>query len=761
MRNWNTFGLLCLTLLFLTACNPGQVDQLSTQPLLETQEPSEQPDTESVQSSLTSGTYTTQGFPSLADDDILLQLAYEPTFSTPSSRYPYGRVPEFTLLADGRLFYMAEEELDRSLKIIILSPEDTNEMLQEMLDLGIAILEDYTEDCMLQSDGNSLCIEDAPFTILRQRLPDESLKEVRSYANFSNEPKILEVIIQRLSNYTHPGAEMYQPSEAALFLQSILGEVSGNAQQYPLVGNFAPPTLNDSGIWAFYLSSEELTTYLQAIIDKRTPSIFEINNNLYQAELVPWLPGADYREQLEADFPPQNAVSVEGGKWFSACPSTPERSPQPIDLRLIYLEKDDLYMLEYTGENSQEPVQLTNSGNITSFKLSPNGSIAYFAENDPAGASLWAVDLLTNDSYLLSDTFPAGQKLALQEPSPDGAWLALTVMLDDHNGELWAVQLNGAGVRKLVDLEGLRHENFPDCAIVPNQVIWIPGSHRLIYDGIPICDSLFIYMPELKFIDLDSGEQGSYPSGELVFSNNGDRVVIKDLAGLLLAQADGSQVQLLDTPFFPIGMGEWWLYPQVFWEVADQTLLVVTSGSIVADWDNFDTTSMSVFRLPTDGRAAQKCAVFEGSPWSVAISPDGQFIAYYTAPPQSNDRTLHIVRIEDGSTIEYIQGELLDFINWSPDGRYFTYRIRSEEVEIHNWLGDVCGQPTAFTIDPIQTVHWLDSSSMILESSTYAEEMGISRGVTHLYLAGINQEQKFLVEFQWSGSPEWQAVLSD
>jgi len=260
MRNWNTFGLLCLSLLFLTACLPDQVEQVGTKQLLEKRTPSEQPGTQPVQPSLTMSVYPSQGFSSLTSDDILLHFEYEPTFSTPSSRYPYGRVPEFTLLADGRLFYLAEEPSDRSIQIVLLANEEASAILQEMLDLGIARLEDYTKDCLPQSDGTSLCIEDASFTILRQRLPDESLKEIRSYANFSNEPEILQTILQRLSDYTHPGAQPYLPSEAALFLQPVLGEMSGNAHQYPLVGNYAPPPLNESDIWAFYLSGEDLAT---------------------------------------------------------------------------------------------------------------------------------------------------------------------------------------------------------------------------------------------------------------------------------------------------------------------------------------------------------------------------------------------------------------------------------------------------------------------------------------------------------------------
>jgi hypothetical protein len=386
--------------------------------------------------------------------------------------------------------------------------------------------------------------------------------------------------------YIHPAAKLYVPLEAALFLQPAGGEMTGTPLSFPLTGKSFPPTLAELGIWAFYLAGDELVSYLKATGDKAFPIIFETNGEFYQAELVPWLPGASQKDALESDFP-------------------------------------------------------------------------------------------------------------------------------------------------------------QGCGVIPNQVGWAPGSasqgaRRLIYDGLPVFDSLFIYMPEYRYINMDNNLEGVYPPGELVFSNGGSQVAVKVVKRLSIAQPNGSQTRLVNVPFFPIGMGEWWLYPPIFWESGDESLLVITTGSSKADWENFDVTPNTIFHVPVSGGDAQELRTFEGSPWSVAISPNGQLLAYYTAPSYSNDRTLHIAWIKDGETVNYVQDELTDFVSWAPDGQYIIYRIRSEDAGVYNCLENACGRPRPLLPgqEPIASAQWLDSGDFILESTTYDHAVESFEGVTRLFLAG-------------------------
>jgi hypothetical protein len=88
--------------------------------------------------------------------------------------------------------------------------------------------------------------------------------------------------------------------------------MSGEPEPYPLSGNYALPSLAETGIWAFFLTGDDLASYLAATAGKPGIVIFEINGSPYQAELVPWLPGFGYQQELEKDFPPDQAVPVQG-----------------------------------------------------------------------------------------------------------------------------------------------------------------------------------------------------------------------------------------------------------------------------------------------------------------------------------------------------------------------------------------------------------------------------------------------------------------
>jgi hypothetical protein len=266
-------------------------------------------------------------------------------------------------------------------------------------------------------------------------------------------------------------------------------------------------------------------------------------------------------------------------------------------------------------------------------------------------------------------------------------------------------------------------------------------------------------MPAPNFIEMESGERGSFPPGELVFSSDGSLVAIKELDNLSLARGDGSQVQSQGVPFSAIGMGESWLYPQVLWEPGDTSLLIVTPAGSEADWLKFDATPLMVFRLLVAEGKSQQLGTFEGSPFSVAISPNGQLLAYYTAPPQSNNRTLHLSTIDASTSVAYTKRELLNFIGWMPDSQHFVYETHGGENSLQNWLGDACGEARAFSSESIQSLRWLDGEQFVYEVTEYDEAQDSQQGVTRLYLNGIDQEEQFLVDFAWQGSPQWQAVL--
>jgi hypothetical protein len=238
-------------------------------------------------------------FDGLAPTDIVVQLDYEPGFSRPEVFVPFGRVPRFTLLADGRVFYVDSGEPpsydSERLMQVQLSPQEAAAFLQRVLDAGFARVESYTDFCLDTGSGQQECVADAATSVLRVRMSDGTLREVKNYHDFATDREALVAVRSLLTDYRNEAAQPATPERLTAFLQRAQGDTTSlDVQPWPLAPEWLMPPEPQVEQWARVLEGSERDTLLAALPRNMGDFFFERDGAVYAVYLVPWLPGQDY-----------------------------------------------------------------------------------------------------------------------------------------------------------------------------------------------------------------------------------------------------------------------------------------------------------------------------------------------------------------------------------------------------------------------------------------------------------------------------------
>jgi hypothetical protein len=295
-------ALLALMILILAACAPAAAPMTATATAAATQPPAAAtPAVKPTQPASTAA--PAEGLSGLKDEDVLIQLTYEPGFTLPEYRYPFGRTPYFTLLADGRVIYIDENQ-DNLVKQVQLTKEEAAALLQQVRDMGFANLESHTDMCGIQADGAETCIADASTSVMRVRMTDGSLREIRNYANFSKSPATYAAIFNLLNDYSNAKAVVYHPHAATLFIRIVPPPEMSSPTDWPLDPAYVTRAQSAADQFtAVTLNADEAAEWQKNVGINNRSITFQLKGQPVSGFFVPWLPGEDFSKEVAAEFP--------------------------------------------------------------------------------------------------------------------------------------------------------------------------------------------------------------------------------------------------------------------------------------------------------------------------------------------------------------------------------------------------------------------------------------------------------------------------
>lgn len=356
------------------------------------------------------------------------------------------------------------------------------------------------------------------------------------------------------------------------------------------------------------------------------------------------------------------------------------------------------------------------------------------ATTSPAArpVSLLITYTLAGDVYLWK---PGGEVTRLTDHgqaldvsiSPSGAWIAYTRRVDDRHVDIWAVRADGQENRQLVSAIDFVAPQ-PDAVVVPNEMDWQPGTHRLYFNtrltytgpGEPAND-------DLRFVDADNpADRGELlpagAGGKFLFSPDGQNVLLTQGSRFRMANADGSGARDLFTYPAIYTYSEWTYYPDPVWKKDGSAFRVAIPAQDPLTRPDDPTV---VWEIPIDGNSARALLSVNAAPaymYRPLLSPDARTVLYQTRRSESDlNSDLHIANVDlGGDWIIHSSNQRL--VNWAPDSlRLSVLAGDRNEIQVGTVQGVFSSWPVG--IKPFQ-LQWADAERVIvLSGSVEAPEL--------------------------------------
>lgn len=296
--------------------------------------------------------------------------------------------------------------------------------------------------------------------------------------------------------------------------------------------------------------------------------------------------------------------------------------------------------------------------------------------------------------------------------SDDGAVIAFVRGLDVfETPELWAVNTDGSSTRRLLstdELNSLVRDDPYALGAGFSGLKWVPGTHTLAFDVIPIYDGVGAGPQDaLRLIDADTGKQRvliqPHQAGRFIYSPDGSQIALVSQRAISLINADGSN-RRDDLVLYPsVGLGHTAYRPYPVWASDSRSLRVAVPVTEAYD----EVMTFAIWDIPADGTSPVELGSLEASGFSIALSPDLNYIASWRShAPLSNRRDLYIARANGSDAGVYYTGHLIEVLGWAPDSRHFIFWSAPRRAP---QLGHICGGFSPLTDTPRAIeVRWVD-----------------------------------------------------
>jgi sulfatase modifying factor 1 len=386
----------------------------------------------------------------LRPTDVLVQFDWEGGFTRWEASISLGRVPVFTLLADGRAFYVAGSEQPDAVAaqtmVAHLTSSEAHALVQHVLDLGFECLASYTDDRWQLADGTVERVVDAGTSVLRVRLPNGKLREIRNYADFANDRQALQAIRTFLDAYQHPQAEPYTPEKATLFVQSASAPSGVAVLHWPLDPAWLDPPQPGAVPWTALLTGSDVETLLAATGLNMGGFWFRDADRVFAVYLVPQIPGVEYAGGY---------VTVSGQRLAVEESSGATEIPTPVPSCLQAGSTSRLIVEEHPLKTRPIPAEaIPASGpGFSAYFQTAKGDMGQILGMNQALRDVYALILASNNALLE----PFGYRLALKKCGDVGSeWYTLyhgEAVYQDPVYGLSLVSVNASGTDFVLPLD--------------------------------------------------------------------------------------------------------------------------------------------------------------------------------------------------------------------------------------------------------------------------------------------------------------------